>query len=469
MKYVFLSGAILMTLLSGLPFCWRPREEQGRIVLTWSADDNPARREQIALFEKRYPEYKLELQAINPGTQIPKLIVQSLAGTGPDLFECYMGFHLSAYVRAGVAMDLTDEFARRNIDLDDVWPCLEPTYKFEGRAYGHPAVATALGLWYNKDVFDEEGIAYPTDDWTWNDFLVVAKKFVEHDEKGRPVRFGLMFWDVYPALGQYGAGFFVPEGTRCALDHPNAIAAMELMQDLIYKHGVMPTPTEEGAMASTGGWGMGALNLFASGKSAMALGHRQWLWTLDDESFGHLRLGVVQAPAAELSTGPSRSVFGGGRSTLVNAKGKNVEGALKFMEFMNSRYWSELINEQADCLAPLKRYCYQERFAENKRYPSPDYTIAWRNILESARPIVFSPYVNGETFMRILTKHTDLVRLNQKPAAEAMREAARETNQAILERLAIDPVLRARYRAAVRDGAPPAWDTPNEAPAWLSG
>ena len=31
-------------------------------------------------------------------------------------------------------------------------------------------------LYYNKDLFDKAGVAYPTNDWTWNDMLAAAKK-----------------------------------------------------------------------------------------------------------------------------------------------------------------------------------------------------------------------------------------------------------------------------------------------------
>ena len=29
---------------------------------------------------------------------------------------------------------------------------------------------------YNKDFFDRAGLAYPTDDWTWDEFVAISRK-----------------------------------------------------------------------------------------------------------------------------------------------------------------------------------------------------------------------------------------------------------------------------------------------------
>ena len=31
-------------------------------------------------------------------------------------------------------------------------------------------------LYYNKDLFDKDGVSYPTADWKWPDFLAAAQK-----------------------------------------------------------------------------------------------------------------------------------------------------------------------------------------------------------------------------------------------------------------------------------------------------
>jgi len=98
MKYVFLLTFTGLILLSIVAWLIQPsRDTHGKIPLVWISDPNPARREQIALFNQLYPQYELKLDPSNSGME--KVIVQSLAGVGPDLFNAYDGSQLSAYVK----------------------------------------------------------------------------------------------------------------------------------------------------------------------------------------------------------------------------------------------------------------------------------------------------------------------------------------------------------------------------------
>ena len=45
-----------------------------------------------------------------------------------------------------------------------------------GKVIGIPALVDNLALIYNKKLFDAAGEAYPTDDWSWEQFRATAKK-----------------------------------------------------------------------------------------------------------------------------------------------------------------------------------------------------------------------------------------------------------------------------------------------------
>src|SRR5438477_205509 len=116
MRSLFL---ILFAALVGLSLvAWKlqpPPAPAGKTSLIWVSDDNPTRREQIRLFNRLHPADDLRLDPTNSGME--KVIVQSLAGVGPELFDCYSGFQLSAYVKSGIAWDVTDGLARAGIDV----------------------------------------------------------------------------------------------------------------------------------------------------------------------------------------------------------------------------------------------------------------------------------------------------------------------------------------------------------------
>lgn len=440
MKGVFLGVFVGLVLLSVVAWRIQPKpEEAGKIPLTWVSDDNPARREQIALFNRLHPQYSLRLDPSNTGME--KVIVQSLAGVGPDLFDCYDGFQLSAYVKSGIAWDVTDQLAKAGIHPEkEVWPAVFPTILHEGRVYGFPTNAAVNAIWINKDIFDAEGIPYPKGPWTWDEFIPLAKRLTRRDEKGRPKYFGLFcdWWNWQQFVIQWGGKIYSDDGTRCVIDSPEAVAGVQFLHDLIYKHHVMPNPAEEAAMASQGGWGTGTMALFGAGKAAMALGGRWWLCML--RNYEGLRLGAVACPF-----GPVRVYRGYGRATLINAKSPRRQHALEFLKYEASKPYNDLINHQADALAPVIRFSYTPEYLHDPEYPQEDYNAVWRDVMKYGVPDQVSPFINGQRASRILNKQLDLVRQDQKPVAEALRTAAREINAEIQKTLERDPSLRRRY------------------------
>jgi len=442
-RHFFSAALVALALLSGVAWVIQPQlTPKGKIRLVWVSDDNPARREQVALFNRLYPQYHLVLDPSNIG--MAKVIVQCIGGVGPDLFDSYDGFQLSAYVRSGIAWDVNDQLAAAGIDVrNDVWRVGLPTLLHEGRVYGFLNNASVNAMWFNKDVFDEEGIPYPRGPWTWEEFIPLAQRLTKR-QGGRIVRFGFMFawWNWRHFMVQWGGRVYTPDGTRCVLDCPETIAAIQFMQDLIYKYRVAPSPLEEAATPIQGGWGSQDIKFFGAAKTAMALGGRWWLCSL--RRYEGLRPGAVECPH-----GPRRIFRGYGRSTLVNRNSPRREHALTFLRYLASREFGELINHQADALAPVIRHCYTEKYLHDPDFPNEDFNAMWRDVMRYGVPDETSPFVNGNVAGRIIGRQLDLVKSNQKSAAEAMRAAAREINEEVHKTLERDPSLRERYDALI--------------------
>ncbi|MCL5269375.1 MAG: extracellular solute-binding protein [bacterium] len=460
MKLTYLISFAVLLGFSVVAWVWQPRSDDRRIDLVWTSDDNPARREQVALFNRLNPRYRLRLDPQN--ATMEKVIVQSLAGVGPDVFDCYDGFQLMAYVQSGIAWDCDAELRARGIAPTDYWPCVYPCTMLDGKMYGTPNNASAPAIWYNKKLLREQGIPYPKAPWTWGRFIETARRLTRRDARGRLIRCGMLMnwlvdWNI--TIFQFGARFYAPEGTRCVLDSPAAGQAMQFLQDLTFKYRVAPTPSEEAGLSTIGGWGTGSMTQFAGAQAAMTFGGRYWLCILRDEAYRKLELGAVQMPTDGLNVVP-----GVGRSTLINANSRHKEGALEFLLFLHGKEFCELINHQADAICAVKKYAYTDAYLHDPGFPAEDYNDVWRAALETAIPQEVSPYVNGVTAFRILSKQVDLVKNQAKTGAEAMRDAAKKINREIVEGLRMNPDLRKRYMRAIAAGAPPAWDRPEDAP-----
>jgi len=449
MKYVFLgtfSGLILLSIVAWL--IQPERDSHGKIPLIWISDPNPARREQVALFNQMHPKYELKLDPANSGME--KVIVQSLAGVGPDLFNTYGGSQLSAYVKTGIAWDVTDELMKLGIDpVRECWPAIHPDFVLDGRVYGFPSNAAANALWINKSIFDENGIPCPKNGpWTWDEFIPLAQKLTVRDKNGKAKQFGLLmdWWNAPTFIRQFGGSIFSKNSTRCVVDSPESIAGIQLMHDLVYKYGVMPSAAEEAAMATQGGWGSGTITLFSGGKAAMAIGGRWWLCTLRDNK--NLRLGAVEAPH-----GPVRVFYGYGKGTLINKHSPRRKEALDFLIYEAGKEYNDLVNHQADALAPTIRYCDGPDYLHDAAFPNEDFNDVWRDIMKYAVAEEISPFVDGQVASRIINKELDFVKSNYKTPAEAMQAAAHEINEEIVKSLKRDPDLKKQYDETVARSA----------------
>src|SRR5690349_9102935 len=115
MKLFFSVTFAVLVLFSVVAWQMTPKPlQEGKTLLVWSSDDNPARREQIDLFNKENPQYHLVLDPNNTGME--KVVVQSIAGVGPDVFDAGQG-NIDLLIDSGIAWDVTDELKKRGVDV----------------------------------------------------------------------------------------------------------------------------------------------------------------------------------------------------------------------------------------------------------------------------------------------------------------------------------------------------------------
>lgn len=450
MKYVFLGTLALLIVLSIVAVAIRPAAVQdGKTVLVWTVDDNPTRRHQIALFNDTHDDYLLQIDSAN--ADLSKVIVQSVGGVGPDLVSCTSSFALSALVTSGIAWDITEEVAGFGIDLEnDLWSGVRPYLLYDGRVYGVGNNVAVDALWYHPEMFEEAGLPRPTAPWTWEEFIPIARQLMVRDDDGTVERYGFLFgWYQWPMfMRQWGGRVYSEDGTRCELDCPETVAAIQFMQDLIYTHGISPTPEQETAMATEGGWGSGMITWYGGRRAATALGGRWWLMAL--RNYEGIEYAAVEPPH-----GPLRAYHSYARSTVINRNSPRREDALVFLRFLLSQDYNELINRQGDGIGPAKAYSFSKAFLHDPETPGPEFNAVWRDVLHYGIPEHTSIFVNGGVVDRIVNQQLDLVRSNVRTADEAMREATRRVNREIEQNIERAPTLRARYEAIVsqREGA----------------
>ncbi|MFQ3550215.1 MAG: extracellular solute-binding protein, partial [Armatimonadota bacterium] len=167
MKTVFsliFSCLIILTVIAA--YIQPDLSKDGRTPIVWVSDDNPARRDQIDLFNKLNPNYNLMLDPA-VGYDSSKIIVQSVAGVGPDVFDCF-GNQLPTYVKADIPMDITDEMKKIGFDAnEEIWEGIHNAMIYKGRVYGIATNVGTFNIMFHKDIFDKAGMPYLNCPWKW--------------------------------------------------------------------------------------------------------------------------------------------------------------------------------------------------------------------------------------------------------------------------------------------------------------
>lgn len=130
--------------------------------------------------KKKFPNVNLKYIKKDKGTLLVDLLT---AGQPLDLIFESSGGELESFIPAGVASDITDLIKKHNIDLSRFEQTSIDLMKnlANGGLYGLPVQNLVMGNFYNKDLFDKFGVAYPKDGMTWDDTLQLAKKFDKND------------------------------------------------------------------------------------------------------------------------------------------------------------------------------------------------------------------------------------------------------------------------------------------------
>jgi multiple sugar transport system substrate-binding protein len=144
-------------------------------------------------------------------------------------------------------------------------------WKFDGSSmFGCPENVQTMVFFYNKALFDEAGVNYPDDTWTWDAVIAAADKMTIR-EGNKTTQWGLatgaltIWWGLQTLSWAQDTAFVDKElePTRFQMSDPRNVASMKFVQDLIYTHKVAPNAAQSEAFAQDVG-------PFATGKVAMA-------------------------------------------------------------------------------------------------------------------------------------------------------------------------------------------------------
>ncbi len=291
------------------------------------------------LLVDRFDQSQLAVQIPNGYEDISegyeKVLAQAAGGVGADVY-LFETKQMQSFAARGFFLPLDDYVSISSVIKKDTY--FETDWKemfWNDKQILAPFDNSPAMIWYNKDVFDEAGVAYPPNKyggWKWADFLETAQKLTKGT--GAEAVYGwagernwayLLNW-----VWSNGGMLLNEQKTECVIDMPETVEALQWAADLALKHKVQPSSADMGDAGNAG--------LFFSKRAAMA--QKGTWWALDLKAQEGLRWNVAPVPDGAAGAFARNPLDAWG----IWSGTKNPDAAWQFIEFLSQ---DESLNELA--------------------------------------------------------------------------------------------------------------------------
>lgn len=205
-------------------------------------------------FHEEYPNITVNIETIGYDDYFTQMQTRVAGGTAPDCYELNIE-NFAAYANKGVLAELT------GIDTTGYNQTALNAFVVDGKQYGVPGNFSNVVLIYNKDLFDQAGVDYPTADWTWDDAMAACEKISALGDDIYGIYQPLTFNEFFKVAAQYGGSVLNDGKTAFTINSPENVEAATMMISKVTETNVQPTDAQMG--------GMGDWDLFESGKLGM--------------------------------------------------------------------------------------------------------------------------------------------------------------------------------------------------------
>ncbi|MDV2683973.1 ABC transporter substrate-binding protein [Alkalihalophilus lindianensis] len=377
---------------------------------------NQAYEELVSEFEEAHPHIKINMLSMHWANEYElRLRTELVAGNHPDIMSIDSP-NLALYANAGTLLSL-DRYMKEEGNIEDIFEHTLKGLTYQDEIYVAPIAESSIALFYNKHLFNEAGIPFPSREqaMTWDEVLDISKK-IHNPEQGiygidpaqgfsegeGPAYFKL------PFLWQFGADVLSPDGTTAEgyLNSEEALEALKFYQDLYLKHRVAtvelpPVPFESNQLAMTV---MGSWHLVDLESYGLVLG----------EDFG-----IAPLPKADYQVTPN-----GGWTLGISAKSEHPDEAWEFIKFATSY---NAVKKHSEITGDIPaRHSVVEDLPELKEYPKNIFIEQGQSYSKN-RPVTPAYPVISKAIKDLFE---DIV-LNEKDVKEAADEAVEKINNAL--------------------------------------
>lgn len=258
-----------------------------------------------------------------------KIDISVSTGDTTDIIYISNPLLLDKYSAGGWLYSLNDLMKEANYDADKVFGSYLTRY--DDQVYTLPSYAGKWAVYYNKKVFDDAGVPYPSGSWTWDEYIETAKKLTD-PAKGIYGSYMLDYDNyMYYQARQYGVSGYKEDGTS-NYDDPAFKDALKLFGDLGNVHKIQPSWMEFKTKKL-------AWDGFMSGQYGM---HLIGSWYTDlfanKESYPRdWKFGMTQIPVPADGKGNNNLISPAGIG--INKNSEKPKEAFQFVKFYAENYY----------------------------------------------------------------------------------------------------------------------------------
>jgi multiple sugar transport system substrate-binding protein len=212
-----------------------------KVTITWwtgqTADAETLLENLASEYESDHPNVTIDA---SPGASttddvLTKLQTGFASGKYPDIAYAY-GSWASQIGTSGRTLDISDQVNAPGSGWDEFPEAARATAEVDGQVIGMPAVVDNLGIIYNTKLFDDAGLDYPTNDWTWDDFRSAAAALTDPSRN----QYGTAYpvndsedttWRFWPQVWQNGGDVLDADG-QPAFNSQAGVDALELWREM---------------------------------------------------------------------------------------------------------------------------------------------------------------------------------------------------------------------------------------------
>jgi multiple sugar transport system substrate-binding protein len=390
-----------------------------------SPTENPWQRDLVLpRFQELNPDIEVNLIVTPHNEAAAKLLAMNSAGDTPDIWANNFGAGFTSGLGLEMIRPLSDQIEASDlITLDDYGQPVIDLFTHAGKVWAVPFMTCGSFLFYNKDIFDEAGIDYPSSNWddqtwTWEKMVETASQLTKNYGQGADAQYGLLFWRynawyAFPWL--WGTDPFTPEeyvsGYPCQINltSEEAVAAMQAAYDLIYTHKVSPPPADQDSIEAGG-------NPFLTGQVVMNMTGGWGFWGMRE--FTDFRWGAAAMPWQATNADPLWP-----DANMISRTSKAPEAAWKLIEYISGgeglRGYVQATNAQ-----PAARSLWEDWYAlfEDK-IPREELQAGMEGSIKYGKMPYSHTMADSDKMYTVLTQQLDPLWLDEKGVAETLTAA----------------------------------------------